>query len=38
MEKTGGKRDLNYKDIMMKDTIHKVPNWKDVYSKDRLGI
>lgn len=44
MEKTGGKRDLNYGDIEMKDTIHKEQNWKDeiwgknIYSKDRLGI
>lgn len=49
MEKTGGKRDTDYKDlkntkVMMKDIDHKEQNWKDeiwgkdVYSKDKWGI
>ena len=38
-----GKKDIEHKDlkntkIMMKDTIHKEQNWKDVFSKDKWGI
>lgn len=44
MEKTGGKRDIEHKDlkntkVMMKDTIHKEQNWKDeIWTKDKWGI